>query len=282
MSKEYLVKLLVLSLFSVFLLSKAQAANHQNTLRVCAAKDELPYSNSNKEGFENRIAEVLAGAMGRQVEYVWSDRAAIFIVNDYLSKGECDVVMGLDVDDKRVLTSKPYYRSGYVFVYQADRGLDIDSWQSPDLKKLDKFAFVPGSAAEPMIRKIGKYEQNFNYLMSLIDFKSRRNSYARYHPEKLVNEVASGKADIAVLWGPEVARYVNGSAVPLTMKIVKNATDTDAMGETVAQYYSQSLGVREGEQALLSELDKALAASKTKIMKILKDEGVPIVSAANK
>ena len=276
MLKEYLIKLLALSLFGVFAV-KAQAANH--SLRVCAAKDELPYSNSNKEGFENRIAEVVAGAMGRQLEYVWSDRAAIFIVNDYLSKGECDVVMGLDADDQRVLTSRPYYRSSYVFIYRADRGVDIDSWDSPDLKKLDKFAFVPGSAAEPMIRKIGKYEQNFNYLMSLIDFKSRRNSYSRYHPEKLVSEVASGKADIAVLWGPEVARYVNSSTTPLTMRVVKNATDTDAMGETVAQYYSQSLGVREGEQTLLSELDKALVASEAKIMKILKDEGVPTVRA---
>ena len=274
MLKEYLVKLLALSLFGVFAV-KAQAANH--SLRVCAAKDELPYSNSNKEGFENQIAEVVAGAMGRQLEYVWSDRAAIFIVNDYLTKGECDVVMGLDADDQRVLTSRPYYRSSYVFIYRADRGVDIDSWDSPDLKKLDKFAFVPGSAAEPMIRKIGKYEQNFNYLMSLIDFKSRRNSYSRYHPEKLVSEVASGKADIAVLWGPEVARYVNSSTTPLTMKVVKNATDTDAMGETVAQYYSQSLGVREGEQALLSELDEALVSSEAKIMKILKDEGVPTV-----
>lgn len=279
MLKKYLVKLLALSLFGVFAV-KVQAANH--SLRVCAAKDELPYSNSNKEGFENRIAEVVAGAMGRQLEYVWSDRAAIFIVNDYLTKGECDVVMGLDADDQRVLTSKPYYRSSYVFIYRADKGVDIDSWDSPDLKKLDKFAFVPGSAAEPMIRKIGKYEQNFNYLMSLIDFKSRRNSYSRYHPEKLVSEVASGKADIAVLWGPEVARYVNSSTTPLTMKVVKNATDTDALGETVAQYYSQSLGVREGEQALLSELDKALVSSEAKIMKILKDEGVPTVSADNK
>ena len=278
MLKDYLVKLLALSLFSVFAV-KVQAAN--DTLRVCAAQDELPYSNSNKEGFENRIAEVVAEAMGRQLEYVWSDRAAIFIVNDYLSKGECDVVMGLDADDPRVLTSKPYYRSGYVFIYRADKGVNIDSWDSPDLKKLDKFAFVPGSAAEPMIRKIGKYEQNFNYLMALIDFKSRRNSYSRYHPDKLVSEVASGNADIAVLWGPEVARYVNASTTPLTMKVVKNETAMDEMGETVAQYYSQSLGVREGEGALLAELDKALTASKAKIMRILKDEGVPIIGAGN-
>ena len=159
--------------------------------------------------------------------------------------------------------------------------MNIDSWDSPDLKKLDKFAFVPGSAAEPMIRKIGKYEQNFNYLMALIDFKSRRNSYSRYHPDKLVSEVASGNADIAVLWGPEVARYVNASTTPLTMKVVKNETATDEMGETVAQYYSQSLGVREGEQALVAELDKALVASKAKIMRILKDEGVPIIGAGN-
>lgn len=269
-------KKLILMLSYTLLITNPLLAN-ADTLKVCAAKNELPYSHQDKKGFENLIAEAVADSMDRQVEYVWSDRPAIFLVSDYLEKGKCDVVMGVDKDDQRVLTSRPYYRSSYVFVYRADKGVSIDSWESPDIQKLDKFAFTPSSPAEAMLRKIGKYEQNFNYLMSLINFKSRRNSYVRYHPEQLVQEVVQGNADIAVLWGPEAARYVNQSSVPLVMKVANNEFAVDGMGTEVGQYYSQSLAVKEGNEALLNELNEALEDSREKIIKILKEEGVPLV-----
>ncbi len=84
-------------------------------LRVCAA-NQPPYSIKGGGGFENKIALAVAEAMGRQVQFVWSSRPAIYIVQEYLNKNLCDVVIGLDTSDPRVLTTKPYYRAGYVFV----------------------------------------------------------------------------------------------------------------------------------------------------------------------
>ena len=95
--------------------------------------NEAPYSQSNGTGFENRIAEAVAKAMGRKADFVWSDRPAIYLVRDQLDPKNCDVVIGVDSDDPRVLTTKPYYRAPYVFVERADSPLDITSWDSPGI-----------------------------------------------------------------------------------------------------------------------------------------------------
>lgn len=254
------------------------AASSKTTLRVCAAKDELPYSDYKKTGFENSIAKVLAKNMNRKLEFIWSERAAIFLINDLLKKGSCDLVIGVDEGDARVLTSKPYYRSSYAFIYRKDKGIAVDSWQSPDLQKLKKFAYTPGSPAEVMLRKIGKYEENFNYLMSLINFKSRRNSYSRYHPEKMVNEVIQGNADIAILWAPEAARYVNEATELVTMNVI-NESKVKYKGEYIEHHYNQSLAVRENDKELLEDLNEALDKSMDEITKILKQEGVPLIQS---
>lgn len=77
-------------------------------LRICASESEPPFSTRDGEGFENRIAAVLADAMRRKPVFVWSSKPAIYQVGDQLDKNECDVVIGLDTGDERVLTSKPY------------------------------------------------------------------------------------------------------------------------------------------------------------------------------
>jgi mxaJ protein len=258
------------------MLFSATANASSDTLRVCAAADEMPYSNKKEEGFENRLAEVLAKQMDRELEYVWSDKAAIFLVTEKLLKNECDVVMGVDKDDPRVATSDSYYKSGYAFIYPADKGLDIQNWQSPDLKNMNKFAVVPGSPSEVMLREIDKYEGNFNYTMSLIGFKSRRNQYVRYAPDLLVSEVVSGKADIAHIWAPEAARYVNSASTPLKMVVSEEIADTGD-GEGVKQHYEQAIAVRTDDTALLAEINTALKKADSEIKTVLKKEGVPLL-----
>ncbi|MEQ4599986.1 MAG: methanol oxidation system protein MoxJ, partial [Methylobacteriaceae bacterium] len=105
------------------------------TLRVCAA-EQPPLSMKDGSGLENRIATTVAEAMGRKAQFVWLGKPAIYLVRDGLEKKTCDVVIGLDADDPRVLTSKPYYRSGYVFLTRADKDLDIKSWSDPRLKEV--------------------------------------------------------------------------------------------------------------------------------------------------
>lgn len=258
------------------LLLSANAQANNETLRVCAANNEMPYSNQQEQGFENDIAKVLAKKMDRDLEYVWSDKAAIFLVTEKLLKNKCDVVMGVDSDDPRVATSDPYYKSGYAFIYPADKGLDIKNWQSKDLQDMTKFAIVPGSPSEVMLREIDKYEGNFNYIMSIIGFKSRRNQYVRYAPDKMVSEVVTGKADIAHLWAPEAARYVRNASIPLKMVMSEEFAPTHD-GEGIKQHFEQSIAVREGDTTLLKEINTALQEADSEIKAILNKEGVPLL-----
>jgi mxaJ protein len=253
----------------------ANSAPDKTKLRICAAGSELPFSHREGTGFENKIANVVAESMGRTAQFVWLDKASIYLVRDLLDKRECDVVMGLDTGDPRVLTTRPYYRTGYVFVQKTDTPLDIKNWDSPDLGKVDKVGFIAGTPVETMVRKVGLYENNFNYMKSLMGFKDRRNQYVRVPPEKMVAEVADGTSDLAVHFAPEVARYVKGnSKVKLTL-IPDNNTRSD--GEKVPHHFDQSVGVRLDDKELLAAVDLALEKAKSQIDKIIADEGIPTV-----
>jgi mxaJ protein len=256
-----------------------QTTSDPNSLRVCAAKKQPPLSLEDGSGFENKIAVALAEAMNRKVEFVWSDRPAIYLVRDYLDKNLCDVIVGLDTGDARVASSKPYYRTGYVFVTRSDRDLDIKSWSDPRLKNLGHIAVAFGSPSELLLKDIGQYESNMAYLYSLVNFKSARNEYTQIDPTRMVGEVASGGADLAVAFAPDVVRYIKASATPLRVTLIED----DAMksnGEKVPQRFDQSIGVRREDKSLLEQIDSALTRAKPKIDAILQAEGVPLLPIA--
>lgn len=265
----------ILTALAIGLGVSASAHANQEPLKVCNAENEMPYANKKGEGFENKIAKVIGEELGRTIEYVnWTD--ARYFVRDYLDKGLCDVVIGMDNGDPRVLTTEPYYRSGYVFISRAKDGLDIHNWDSDVLTNAERIAFIPGTPAEVMIRKIGRYNDQFNYMHELVGFKSRRNQYVKYEASKLVDEVASGNAEVAVLWGPSAARYVKESATPLTMAVIPD-DNVRADGEKVGFHYSTSMGVRKDDTKLLEQLNKVLAKRQPDIARILSAEGIPVI-----
>jgi len=256
----------------------APAAGDASTLRVCAAEKELPYSASDKSGFENKIAEALADAMGRKAVFVWSEKPAIYAVRDQLDKKLCDVVVGVDTGDERVLTSRAYYRAPYVFVQRKDSPLDIKTWDSPDLAKAAPIGFVRGSPAEVMITKHDLYNDSINYVSSLTNFKDKRNSYTRIPPDRMVAEVADKTAGAAAAFAPEVARYVKGNP-DLKMTVIPD-DNVRSDGEPVPHHFDQSFAVRKDDKTLLSAIDAALPKAKEKIEAILKEEGIPYVAPA--
>ncbi|GAB4354365.1 MAG: substrate-binding domain-containing protein [Methylohalobius crimeensis] len=271
----------LLSTLLLVLLSGCQTAGNSGLaslesakpLRVCAGENELPYSNREREGFENAIAEELGEAIKRPVEYVWWQDAR-FVVRNYLNAGKCDVIIGADPGDPRLATTEPYYRSGYVFVTR--QGMEVQDWDDPALQQAERIAFVPHSPAEVMLRKIGRYEDMFFYMNELVDFESRRNKYVRWDPARLVGDVASGKAQVAAMWGPSAARYIKQSRQPLEMHLVPDR-QSDRKGEAVPHHYSVALGVRKDDEALRRALDKALAQKRKEIEAILKREGMPLL-----
>lgn len=269
------IKKLVVFMASIAALTVAQAYADADTLKICAAEDEMPYSNRKGEGFENKIALLLGDELHQKIQFVyWTDPR--HYLRDFLSKGACDVVIGVDTGDPRVATGIPYYRSGYVFVTRRQDGPAVRNWDSEALKTAQRIAFVPGSPAETMLRAIGRYNDLFNYSQELVGFKSRRNQYVKYDAEKLVNEVASGHAEIAALWGPSAARYIKTSSTPLTMTVIPD-NNTRADGLKVGHHYSTSMAVRKGDYPLLAQLNRVIKNRPQDIKRILESEGIPLL-----
>ncbi len=251
-------------------------AEQNKPLKVCAAENEMPYSNKAGEGFENKLAELVGKALGRKVEYLsWSDPR--YYIRDTLDKGLCDVTMGVDKGDPRVLTTQPYYRSGYVFISREADHLDLLNWDSEALRKVKRIAFVPGTPPEVMMKAIGRYNDMFNYSQELVGFKSARNQYIKYETSKLVSEVSSGHAEVAALWGPSAARYVKASTTPLVMTIIPD-DNVRADGQKVGSHYSTSMGVRKNDPTLLAQLNKVIEDNRNEITELLEEEGIPLVA----
>jgi mxaJ protein len=253
----------------------AQANQSTEPLKVCSAENELPYSDKNGNGFENKLATLIAEGLGRPLENVWWTDARYF-VRDLLDTKQCDVVMGVDQGDPRMSTSAPYYRSGYVFVYPADKAGTYQSWDSPALKTAHRIAFIPDTPPDVMLKKIGRWNDMFNYMHSLVDYKSRRNQYVKYDPERLVGEVISGKAEVAALWGPAAARYVKNAGKPLAMTVIPD-NNTRSDGEKVPHHYSTSIGVRKDDAGLLKQIDQVLIKRGQDIEALLRQEGIPLL-----
>jgi len=254
-----------------------QAQAEQNKpLKVCAAENEMPYSNKAGEGFENKLAELVGKALNRKVEYVyWNDPR--YYIRDTLDKGLCDVAIGVDKGDPRVLTTHPYYRSGYVFISREADNLDLLNWDSEPLRKAQRIAFVPGTPPEAMLRAIGRYNDMFNYSQELVGFKSARNQYIKYETSKLVSEISSGHAEIAALWGPSAARYVKASTTPLVMTMIPD-NNVRADGQKVDFHFSTSMGVRKNDPTLLAQLNKVIEDNRNEITELLEEEGIPLVA----
>lgn len=251
-------------------------ANDKTILRICASANELPMSKDDGSGFENKIGVAIAKAMGRTPKFVWFPKESIYLVRDQLDVKACDLVMGVDTGDPRVATSKPYYRAPYVFIVRTDSKLNITGWDSPDLAKAARIGFTPGSPPQVMMEKTGLFQDNFNYMHSLSNFKDKRNKFTRVPPDRMVGEVADGTADVAVNFAPEVARYAKQSGKVKLIVIPDNNTRDD--GEKVPHHFDQSLAVRSDDKALVEELNVALDKARPKIEEILKDEGIPLLS----
>lgn len=259
---------------------KAETKSDPSVLRICASEKQAPLSMKDGSGLENRIAVAVAEAMGRKPHFVWFERPAIYLVRDGLDKKLCDVVIGLDSDDPRVLATKPYYRSGYVFLTREDKELDIKSWTDPRLKSANHVLVSFGSPGEAMIKDIGRYEEDMAYLYSLVNFRAPRNQYTQIDPARMVSEVAGNKADVAVAFAPDIARYVKDSSTKLRMTLVPDDT-VRSDGRKMPHSFDQSMGVRRDDQALKGALDDGIGKAKPRIEAILAEEGVPLAPPSN-
>lgn len=246
----------------------AAAAKPAAALRVCANPDNLPYSNQAQQGFENRIAQLIGAELGLPVRYTWHAQRRGYLRRT-INADRCDLVMGAPVGLRSLNTTQPYYRSTYVFVTRKDRKLGIRSFDDPALKPLKIGLHVVGDDGEnpPPVYSLARRGLARNVVgFKLWDVDGIVNPQGR-----IVEAVAKGDVDIAIVWGPFAGYFAKQQRVPL--KIVPAPTDIEAL----PLEYSMALGVRTGDDELRRRLDAVLDKRRNEIRAILADYGVPLV-----
>jgi len=247
-----------------------QIKRPDGVLRVCADPNNLPFSNERGEGFENKIAELLAHELNERVEYTWWAQRRGFFRNT-LKSGVCDVVIGVPAGFEMALTTKPYYRSTYVFLYRKDRGLKINSLDDPILKTLrigvqmigDDFSNAPPAHAlsrRNIVDNVRGYTLYGDY--------SQQNP-----PARIVDAVAKGDIDLAIVWGPLAGYFAKQSRVPLDVVPVSPQIDQPFLPFV----FDISMGVRRGDQDLKDQVEQVMEKRRGEIDRILEDYRVPRV-----
>jgi quinoprotein dehydrogenase-associated probable ABC transporter substrate-binding protein len=246
----------------------ASPASAAGTLRVCSDPNNLPFSNRAGEGFENKIAAMIAHDLKKEVVYTWAMENDRFVRNT-LNKHQCDVIVGVPAGLDEVETTKPYYTSTYVFISRADRNLNLTSLKDPRLHKLTIGVHLIGDDAVPPAIALGEegVVDNVRGYMIYGDM-AKPNP-----PSRLIEAVADGEVDVAAAWGPLGGYFAKREKTPLAVTPISG---TQGFAPLVFRY-SVAMGVRKGNDALKQQLDAALARNKDAIRRVLVSYGVPLV-----
>jgi mxaJ protein len=247
------------------------AAAQDRALRVCADPNNLPFSNDRFEGFENKVARLVADEMHATVQYRWHTQRRGFI-RETLNAGTCDLVVGVPGGYDLVLSTTPYYRSTYVFVYPKRRNFQLRSFDDPALRSLKIGVEEIGAdgANTPPAHALARRGLAGN----IVGFKMWDVAEAESPPGRIIDAVAAGDIDVAIVWGP-LAGYFARRQPSAELEIVPVSSTIDPPSIPFA--YDIAMGVRQGDSALKAELEGILVRRRADIEKILEQYGVPLV-----
>jgi quinoprotein dehydrogenase-associated probable ABC transporter substrate-binding protein len=260
-------------LLAVFALGWAAGAYAATPpLRVCADPNNLPYSNQQQQGFENRLANLMAKDMGMQVTYFWFPQRGAFFKKT-LNSGVCDVVMGVPAGMNEASTTRPYYRSSYVFISRRDRNLHITSLDDPRLRTLRIGVHVLGDQDDtlPPVHAL----TSRGIVRNLVGYSIFGNLDEKNPPADLIKAVEDKRVDVAVAWGPLAGYFGRQSPVPLEITPV----ESDPSDPELPFSFDIAIGVRKGDTALKDRLDAELARRHADVEEILRSYGIPQVSS---
>ena len=255
--------------------SGSNAAEHPDTrptLRICADPNNLPFSDEHGAGFENQLAELVGHELGRRIVYTWWAQRRGFIRNT-LNAGECDAVMGVPTRFDLVATTRPYYRSGYVFVSRAERGYGLSSMTDARLHDLSVGVQLIGNDGfnTPPAHALGDQGIVKNVVGFTVYGDYRDSSPAA----RIVKAVENGEIDIAAVWGPLAGYFAKLSPMPLAISVIRNTEQFAPL----AFEYDIGVGVRKQDPQLKRDIDDVIARRQDDIKRLLDRYGVPLLSA---
>ena len=267
------------ALFATALVAAAQTAAPdtpaRQALKVCQDPNNLPFSNTDAKGFENRIAELFGRDLGLPVSYYSFPQRLAFIRNTlrYKLPGEdfrCDIVMGVPDGFDQVSATKPYYRSTYALVYAKGVGLDSVK-SSADLLALP--------AARLKALRIGVFDRSpasdwlarHDLVSQGVPYQMMNADPAQYPGEIIERELAGGKIDAAIVWGPIAGFFAQRVRSP-QLVVVNMQSEPGVKFD-----FSMAMGVRYGEPAWKKQVEGLIDKNRPEILAILREFGVPLL-----
>lgn len=240
-------------------------------LRICADPNNLPYSNEQKQGFENEIAALMAKDLGAQLTYYWYPQRSKFFART-LESGVCDVVMGVPVGMANLDVTQPYYRSTYVFIARKDEHLHITSLDDPKLRTLKIGVHIFGDQndssppADALIRR--------GIVHNLVGYSIFGHLDETDPAGDLIKAVENRKVDVAIAWGPLAGYFSKNSSIPLQLTPVPD----DTANPGLPFHFDIGIGVRKTDGVLEQRLNSELVHLRPQIQAILQNYGIPQLS----
>lgn len=257
-----LARLACLSLAALLLARTPAAAQGAASwdLKVCADPDNLPYSDRDRQGFENRVIDVLADELGAEVSYAWLPLPRREGQGELMLRmGACDVLASVPDDSEPFLTTLPYYQSIETFVTRDDAPFAIDSLDDPHLADL-RIGVLRGSPSDYALGRRG-----------LIDNVS--HFFATDPDDEILQRVVDGTLDVGILWGPIAGYEAKRLDLPVTLKPVSPELDMPFL----PMYQSISFALRSDDAALGDLLNAALERRWNDVQAVLEEYGVPLM-----
>lgn len=234
-----------------------------DTFRVCADPHNLPLSDQNGDGFENKLAELFARKLNEPTSYTYFPQVIGFVRNT-LGALRCDVIMGVAVGDDLVQATNPYYHTTYALVFKPDHGLDgIDSLGDPRLQG-KRIGVIAGTPPATVLVQRGLMAQAKSYRLTV---DTRLDSPATL----MADDIAADRIDAGVLWGP-MAGYQALHETP-------HLTVVPLLKEPVRMDFEIAMGVRKSDQEWKRTLNRLLAENRAEVDRILTEYGVPLLDS---
>jgi mxaJ protein len=239
----------------------------RHALRVCADPNNLPFSNERGEGFENVLAQLLARDLGDTLEYYWWPQRRAW-VRHTIGAEKCDVAIGVPASFDLLTTTRPYYQSTYVFVSRADRDYRLHSLDDPRLRTLRIGLHFIGTdySNPPPAHALGAR----GIVRNVVGYSIYGNYAQPNPPARLIDAVAKGDVDVAIVWGPLGGYFASREPVPLDVAPIDDAVDRTG----VVFAFPIAVGVRKGEVVLRDAIQRVLDRRQPEIARLLSRYGV--------
>jgi quinoprotein dehydrogenase-associated probable ABC transporter substrate-binding protein len=235
----------------------------RSALKVCADPNNLPFSNEKKQGFENKIADLMGDAIKLKVEYTWFPQVIGFVRNT-LQAHRCDVVMGTVAGDEIMETTNPYYFTTYVMVYRSDKGLSINGLQDPRLTGL-RLGVVSATPPSDLLVRHDLMAHTKPYQLTV-------DTRAESPTHQMIQDVVDGVIDVGFLWGPIAGYYRTHDHLPLVLMPIADEPGAPRMK------YHIAMGVRANEPEWRRHINAVILKQQPRITTILRDYGVPLLN----